>query len=92
MKTSTVKNAVNENINNAGKQADYFINEAEKTIENLTERVEFATEKLKSASSKFATQSVDFVKRYPLHSAVGATLIGLAAGYILGRPSRKDEE
>ena len=44
--------------------------------------------KLKSYSNDYAKESVEFVKKYPLHTAVGALAIGYVAGMLLSRSSK----
>ncbi|MCO5143003.1 MAG: hypothetical protein M9962_07940 [Oligoflexia bacterium] len=38
--------------------------------------------RIKDVSSDAANQTVDFIKKYPLYSAIGAAAVGFLAGYI----------
>lgn len=44
---------------------------------------------MKATTNKMAEESVEFVKKYPVHSALGAGAIGFLAGYIISKISNK---
>lgn len=45
-------------------------------------------DRVKTASNEYAKESVEFVKKYPLHTAVGAVAIGYVVGMLMSRSSK----
>lgn len=50
-------------------------------LENITKSLSNLQTSVSETSQKIAQDSVDFAKRYPIHTAVGAGVLGFAAGY-----------
>lgn len=55
---------------------------------NIMESANEFASKFKNVSGEYVRDTVDFVKQYPVHTALGAAAIGFAAGFMM-RGSRK---
>ena len=42
-------------------------------------------ERAKTTGADTVEKSVEFAKKYPVHSAIGAGALGIVAGYLLGK-------
>ena len=65
-------------MNGAGSTVD-------SAISDLSERVSDLSHKVKDMSANLADESVNLVKNYPVHTAIGAAVIGFVAGAFLIR-------
>lgn len=53
------------------------------TTDNLMEYATDMVAKVRNVSSDAMKDSIGFVKRYPIHTALGAVAVGFFAGYLL---------
>ncbi len=54
-------------------------------IENLQDFAGEMVERAKTTGADTVEKSVEFAKKYPVHSALGAGALGLVAGYLIGK-------
>lgn len=53
---------------------------SEQTFRDFTESVSDLSERVKDVSSNIAQESIAFAKKYPIHTAIGAALVGFFIG------------
>ena len=63
--------------------ADQIADDLKKVIENLDEQEDVV--KLKKQAKEVADVATEFIREYPVQSVVGAAVVGLALGYLIGR-------
>lgn len=78
--TSDIKAEAKDRVSEARNKVESFIGDLKND-----ERIE----KLKKASGKAIDSSSEFVREYPLPTVLGAVGLGIVAGYLLGRSSRR---
>jgi ElaB/YqjD/DUF883 family membrane-anchored ribosome-binding protein len=67
-----------------GKAQD-FKSDATAAITDLTESAIQLKDRVQEASSHAVEQTVDFVKKYPMYTAIGAAAVGFLAGALMRR-------
>lgn len=78
-----VKNAYNGAQKNLEKNIDDIYEKAEEKMSYIAQNLSDMTEKVKQASSDISDKSIDYVKKYPVHTALGAVAVGFVLGVYL---------
>lgn len=67
----------------AGNLSDDLAADFKKVLENLDEQEDVV--RMKKQAKEVADRAAEFIKEYPVQTVVGAAVIGLALGYLIGR-------
>lgn len=51
------------------------------SVQDLSQSVNDMTERVKKAADTAVTESINFAKKYPLYTALGAVTVGFIAGF-----------
>lgn len=62
--------------------AEHLEDELKKVIENLDEQEDVV--KMKKQAKEIADVASEFIKEHPLQTVVGAAVVGLAIGFLIG--------
>lgn len=65
---------------------------SQESVEQLSQSVNDMTERVKAAADTAVTESLNFAKKYPVHTALGAIAVGFVVGFFarsLGASSKK---
>lgn len=71
------------NKNKPADLADQLTDDLKKVIENFDEQEDVV--KMKKQAKEVADVATEFIREYPMQTVVGAAVVGLAIGYLLGR-------
>lgn len=61
----------------------------ENQFQNISNSLLEIQDNVKTSSKKIAEDSMEFVKKYPLHTAVGAGVVGFLSGYAYKKFGKK---
>lgn len=79
---------------NVKAKADDLKNSAESKAENIKDKMsgddDFLS-KVEKTASEYASETLAFVKKYSLYSAIGAAVVGLGIGYMIYRTLPDDK-
>ncbi len=54
---------------------------SQESVEQLSQSVNEMTERVKAAADTAVTESLNFAKKYPVHTALGAVALGFVIGF-----------
>lgn len=60
---------------------------SEESLKDFSDSITDLSSRVRSASTEVAEKSIGFMKKYPIHSALGAALIG----FLIGNLSQKSK-
>lgn len=76
-RTETSKTSAGSQMNNS---STLF---SQESVQELSQSMNDMTERVKKAADTAVTESINFAKKYPLHTALGAIAIGFIAGFLV---------
>lgn len=56
---------------------------SQESVQELSESVTKMTDKVREATESAVSQSIDFAKKYPVHTVLGAVAVGFVAGLLM---------
>jgi ElaB/YqjD/DUF883 family membrane-anchored ribosome-binding protein len=67
------------------KKAEEVLELSKEKFDQIASTVSDLHDNMKETTNKVAEESVELIKKYPVHSALGAGAIGFLAGYVISK-------